>query len=431
MTACEINFDGIVGPTHNYAGLSFGNVASMRHKASVSHPKQAALEGLAKMRLLRSLGVRQAVLPPHARPDLAALRRLGFAGTDAQVLEQAQHQDPILLAACWSASSMWAANAATVSPSADTQDARVHLTPANLISNFHRSLETPHTTRLLRAIFADPKHFVVHDPLPATLAFSDEGAANHMRFGDVGAAGVEAFVYGRRAAGEVESPQRFPARQTLEAAAAIARNHRLDPSRTLYLRQSAVAIDAGAFHNDVLAVANGQTLLCHVQAYADEDLGATLDRFGIRAFAAQIPLEEAVRTYLFNSQFVTAADGRRYLIAPSDIETSAAAGAYVQALIEQGVIDAVHTVDVRQSMRNGGGPACLRLRMELTAAELDAIHPDVLLDEALETWLATWIDQHYRERLEPKDLLDPNLAEESNRAVESLMTRLRLPMHQR
>jgi succinylarginine dihydrolase len=307
----------------------------------------------------------------------------------------------------------------------------VHLTPANLISNFHRSLETPHTTHLLRAIFADPKHFVVHDPLPATLAFSDEGAANHMRFGDVGAAGAEAFVYGRRAAGEVESPQRFPARQTLEAAAAIARNHRLDPSRTLYLRQSAVAIDAGAFHNDVLAVANGQTLLCHVQAYADEDLGATLDRFGIRAFAAQIPLEEAVRTYLFNSQFVTAADGRRYLIAPRDIETSAAAGAYVQALIEQGVVDAVHTVDVRQSMRNGGGPACLRLRMELTAAELDAVHPDVLLDDALETWLATWIDQHYRERLEPKDLLDPNLAEESNRAVESLMTRLRLPMHQR
>ena len=77
---------------------------------------------------------------------------------------------------------MWAANAATVSPSVDTADGRVHFTPANLTSQFHRSIEAPATTRVLRAIFADARHFAVHDPLPAAPQFGDEGAANHIRF---------------------------------------------------------------------------------------------------------------------------------------------------------------------------------------------------------------------------------------------------------
>src|SRR4051794_41421658 len=84
--ALEVNFDGIVGPTHNYAGLSFGNVASQAHGGSVSHPREAALQGLAKMKFLHDLGVRQAVLPPQPRPDLGTLRRLGFGGSDADLL---------------------------------------------------------------------------------------------------------------------------------------------------------------------------------------------------------------------------------------------------------------------------------------------------------------------------------------------------------
>ena len=51
-TAREFNFDGLVGPSHNYAGLSFGNVASFSNVKSASNPKQAALQGLAKMRAL-------------------------------------------------------------------------------------------------------------------------------------------------------------------------------------------------------------------------------------------------------------------------------------------------------------------------------------------------------------------------------------------
>src|SRR3954454_7944681 len=165
--AVEVNFDGLVGPTHNYAGLSQGNLASQRSKHRVSNPRAAALEGLAKMKLLASLGVRQAVLPPHERPDVGALRLLGFGGSDADVLWKARQQDPALLAGCCSASAMWAANAATVSPSADTTDGRVHFTPANLVSQVHRSLEAPTTSTILRAIFPDPDHFAHHPPLPA------------------------------------------------------------------------------------------------------------------------------------------------------------------------------------------------------------------------------------------------------------------------
>ncbi|HEY1628343.1 MAG TPA: N-succinylarginine dihydrolase, partial [Tepidisphaeraceae bacterium] len=200
MTFYEINFDGIVGPTHNYAGLSFGNVASMQSKSAVSNPRRAALEGLAKMKFLMDLGVRQAVLPPQERPHLPTLRKLGFAGSDGEILEKVHRKHPALLAAMSSASSMWAANAATVSPSADCGDGRVHFTLANLISNVHRAIETEATSRVLRAIFADEKHFMVHDALPAAVQFADEGAANHVRLcADHASAGVEVFVYGRMA----------------------------------------------------------------------------------------------------------------------------------------------------------------------------------------------------------------------------------------
>src|ERR1044072_3846641 len=112
----QVNFDGIVGPTHNYAGLSYGNVASMTNKSSVSHPRQAALEGLAKMKFLHDLGLKQAVLPPPERPHRPTLRARGYEGDDAATLAKVAKEDPQLLAKVSSASAMWAANAATVSP---------------------------------------------------------------------------------------------------------------------------------------------------------------------------------------------------------------------------------------------------------------------------------------------------------------------------
>src|SRR5664279_2917679 len=178
----EYNFDGIPGPTHNYSGLATGNIASEHNAGFAANPREAALQGLAKMRALATRGFPQAVLPPHERPFLPTLRALGFTGTDAAILHGAARDAPSLLAACSSAAAMWVANAATVSPSADTADGRVHFTPANLVSHFHRSLEAPTTTAILRAIFADAAHFAVHDPLPAAPQLGDEGAANHTRF---------------------------------------------------------------------------------------------------------------------------------------------------------------------------------------------------------------------------------------------------------
>jgi len=190
-----VNFDGLPGPTHNYSGLARGNLAAERNAQQVANPREAALQGLAKMRSLATRGYAQGVLPPHERPSVSALRALGFGGSDHEVIVAAGRDAPEILAACSSAAAMWVANAATISARADCGDGRVHFTPANLVTHFHRALEAPVTTRVLRAIFADEARFRVHDALPAAPQFGDEGAANHTRFAaDVTAPGVELFV---------------------------------------------------------------------------------------------------------------------------------------------------------------------------------------------------------------------------------------------
>lgn len=435
MPAREFNFDGIVGPTHNYAGLSYGNLASQQWKGSTSNPKAAALEGLAKMKLLADLGVPQAVLPPAPRPDIAALRRLGFSGSDAQVLERAAATDPLLLASCCSASAMWTANAATVSPAADTADERLHISPANLVGQFHRSLEPATTEKLLRSIFAGDEHFAVHQPLPAAAHFSDEGAANHLRLAaDYGEPGEELFVYGRRAFDtSIGAPLRFPARQAMEASAAIARLHQLRPSHTTLLMQTPAATDAGAFHADVIAVANLNVMLYHASAFGLGDHAALLaiaERFErttqrklylLSATEAELPLADAVGSYVFNSQLVSLPNGTMALIAPSDCLLFEKARRYIDRLIaSDNPIAAVHYVDLRQSMQNGGGPACLRLRVVLSEAQSALIPPGLIMTDDLYAKLTAWVHRHYRDHLSPADLADPALLTESRGALEDL-----------
>lgn len=426
----EINFDGLPGPTHNYSGLATGNLASERFKSLASNPRAAALQGLAKMKALADRGFAQAVLPPHERPDLAALRALGFAGSDAQVLAGAARESPQLLAACSSAAAMWVANAATVSPSADTADGRVHFTAANLAVHFHRALEAPTTTRVLRAIFADTKCFAVHDALPATREFGDEGAANHTRFAaDPDAAGVEFLVYGRAGFdAALPTPTRFAARQTREASEAIARRHGLAPERTLYAQQRPDAIDAGVFHNDVVAVGSGSVLFCHERAWIDQEtvLAELHKAVGpqftpIVVHEDEVSLSRAVRTYLFNSQLLARAEGGFLLVAPSECAEDIAVATLLERLISSGgPIREVLTFDLKQSMQNGGGPACLRLRVALTGAERDAIRARIWLDDSLHAELITWVTRNYRDRLVPTDLADPALLDESRRALDEL-----------
>ena len=440
MQATEYNFDGLVGPSHNYAGLSFGNVASASNSNTVANPREAALQGLAKMRELARRGFGQGVLPPQMRPDFSLLRAVGFGGSDADVIGRAHREAPVLLAAAYSASPMWTANAATVSPAADTADGRTHFTVANLNSKLHRSREHPQTLRMLAAIFADARHFAVHPALPGTPAFCDEGAANHGRLcASHASPGIEMFVYGRSEFdASVIAPKRFPARQTREASQAVARLHGLSERRTVYVQQHPAAIDQGVFHNDVVAVANGPALFYHEQAFADEAatlaaLCQALDTVGVtlqplRVPASAVAIADAVGSYLFNSQLLTRADGGMTLVVPQECRENRAVSDYLDGLLgSSGPITDMTSFDLRQSMRNGGGPACLRLRVVLTEPQANAMHQGVLMTDALHDRLAAWVVRHYRDRLAPADLADPMLAVEIRSAMEALALLLDLP----
>jgi succinylarginine dihydrolase len=409
MTTVEINFDGLIGPTHNYAGLSAGNLASLGNAGAVARPRDAALEGLTKMRRLMDLGAPQGFLPPPLRPATAILRATGFRGDDADVLQAAWAEDSQLFRAACSASSMWTANAATVIAGADSGDGRVHLVTANLSSMLHRAVEAEDTHQRLRAVFHDRAWFEVHPPLPLGVQFSDEGAANHMRLApDHGAPGVNVFVHGRPRGGA------FPERQSLRASQAVARLGGLTGERALFALQSGDAVQAGAFHNDVVAVANETVLLAHPEAFEDPealfaDLRARVPGLSIIE-VEDVGLPDAVATYLFNSQIVTLADGSMTLILPAETKDHAGVWAALnRALDRSGAIARVEVVEVRESMRNGGGPACLRLRVPVSAEARAAIHPGYLLTPGRWDALAALVERWWPVAVAPGDLLDPEL----------------------
>jgi succinylarginine dihydrolase len=433
IPALEANADGLIGPTHSYAGLSPGNLASSLNKGEASNPRAAVLQGLDKMKRLADLGLPQFVLPPHERPTIPFLRSLGFSGTDARVLEQAWKDAPSFAAAACSASPMWAANAATVTPSADSADGRTHFTPANLVTNLHRSLEHQQTQRALDALFPDPDRFAVHDALPSVSHLADEGAANHVRLcAEHGAEGVNLLVWGR----EAHEPWTgaFPARQTREASEAVARRH--GARAAVFARQSKAAIAGGTFHNDVVCVGALDTLFFHELAF--EDTAAT--KAAIRAAAdgfepvfvevssADLPLADAISSYLFNSMLVQLpSEGRLTLICPTETRDNPRSHAVAERLAaSNGPIGRIEYVDVRQSMRNGGGPACLRLRVVLTEAELAATNPAMRMTEELHARLSIWAAAWYRDTLRPADLADPALLDESRGALDELTAILEL-----
>ena len=412
MALREINFDGIVGPSHNYAGLSLGNLAATAHAGDVSYPRAAALQGLEKMRGNRALGLAQGFFVPLPRPNSAWLAELALDPAAGGVLRDG----------AWSASAMWTANAATVSPAPDTADGRCHLTVANLVTMPHRAHEWPDTLRQLRLAFADGDHFVVHGPVPPS--FGDEGAANHMRLTATHAEpGLEVFVYGR-------SGGRFPARQHEQASRVVARRHGLEPGRVLFVEQSPEAIGAGAFHNDVVAVANERVLFAHARAFADPDTayGAIRDRFPavdiVEVPDSAVGLAEAIQTYLFNGQLVTLPGDEQALIVPSEAWGSAPVRRFLDGMMAgNGPIRRVVPVDVRQSMANGGGPACLRLRVVADPATVD---PRFLLDEVRADAIEQAIRAHWPEQIDPGDLGSEALARVVTAARNALLARLDL-----
>ncbi|MES2120573.1 MAG: N-succinylarginine dihydrolase [Pseudomonadota bacterium] len=413
MALTEINFDGIVGPSHNYAGLSLGNLASARNALHVSEPRAAALQGVDKMRANLALGLEQGLFVPQPRPNRAWLAELGTT------IEQAEGA---LAANAMSASAMWAANAATVSPAPDTADGKCHLTVANLRTMPHRSHEWPATLAQLRVAFGS-EAFAVHDPVPP--AFGDEGAANHMRLAAMhGEPGLEVFVYGR-------SGGAFPARQHIEASKGLARLHRLDPERSLLVEQSEEAIAAGAFHNDVVAVANERVLFAHELAFADKQPlldAATRQVPGfeyVEVPAAEVSLADAVKSYLFNAQLVTLPGGETCLIAPHEVRETPTVWAWVERHIAgNGPIRRVELVDVRQSMANGGGPACLRLRV---VADPETVDPRFMATKDKLDRVAEVIASHWPEQIHHEELKRPALIADIERARAALLEALDLP----
>ena len=411
MTLTEINFDGIVGPSHNYAGLSVGNLASAKNAGAVSHPRAAALQGIGKMRANLALGLMQGIFVPHPRPDKPWLASLG---TDAESAE------PHIRAAAMSASAMWAANAATVSPAPDTADGRCHLTPANLMTMPHRAHEWLATLAQLKLAFANPA-FVIHAPVPAP--FGDEGAANHMRVcATHDSPGVEVFVYGVRGGA-------FPARQHVEASKAVARLHGVKDA--VFVAQSEAAIAAGAFHNDVVAVANGPVLFTHEHAFDDKDalyadLAARLPELEIVEVPASIvSLEDAISSYLFNAQLLTLpGEAGMALVLPTEAQANPTVWGWLQAHVAgNGPIRRLVPVDVRESMANGGGPACLRLRVVADPATVD---PRFLVDATKLDQIADVVNRHWPEAIAPDDLSNPKLWAEIGAARNALLAALKI-----
>lgn len=421
----EVQVDRIVGPTHHFGGLGVGNVASARHGGQPSNPAAAAIEGLDKMRRVAGLGVPQLVLPPQPRPATHWLQSLGFRGPE--MFRQALDEAPAVLAAAMSCSAMWTANAATVCPLVESRNHELTITVANLCGSLHRSVEPDTTLAELKRLFGAIAK--VQPPLSGGAAMRDEGAANHMRLSVAGShAALHLFVYGD---GDPPPRTHWP-RQTLAASQAVARTLDILPEQLVFLKQHPRAIDAGAFHNDVVAMSHDNLLIHHQLAFTDTDapgsiteiearfeqlLGCQLNR--IEVADDVLSLEDAVSTYLFNSQIVSVFDENQppVLICPAQVADHPGAKRLVDAWVQQGIFSQQHYVDLGQSMAGGGGPACLRLRVPVTPTQLGKLPAVARWTPQLDDQIRNAIDRHYPQHISLAELADPSLLEQCQRAA--------------
>jgi succinylarginine dihydrolase len=421
----EINFDGLIGPTHNYAGLSRGNLASQKHLNQTSNPQAAALQGLDKMRLIMDQGIPQGFFLPHERPQLMTLRALGFGGTDEEAINQATKQNPALLKNVYSASSMWAANAATFSPSIDSYDQNIHITPANLNSMFHRSIEHEFTKTQLELMFGGIAQ--VHKPIKNISGYGDEGAANHLRVcAQHLMPGFQIFVYGSSA---FESHQGIIARQAEEISQAVSTQHQLDPERVLFLKQNEQAINSGSFHNDIVSLANEEVFIFHQEAFADRvELERVLHHLKehvkgfhpIEILSEDISLDDLVSSYLLNSQLITVDNNEMMMLLPEEVHNHPNCMRWLEEIKSSSPIKHLEFVDIRQSMMNGGGPACLRFKAVVNNDEFDKLNEKFLLSPTKLMDLRALVSKHYRDKLYPEDLLDIKLMQESYTFLDEL-----------
>ena len=422
----ELNFDGLIGPTHNYSGLSEGNIASFKNSKKTSNPKKAALQGLEKMKLLIDLGIPQGIFLPHERPYLESLRKQGFSGSVNDIVLSASNNSTLLLNQSYSASSMWAANAATFSPSTDSEDSIAHITPANLFSMPHRRIESEFTYSQLNMIF-NSSHFKIHKPIDPSELMGDEGAANHLRISSHHLdKGIQIFVYGRDSS---ETNLNFVARQTKAASEYIAKSHQLDSDKTFFLKQNIEAINSGSFHNDIVSLSTENVFIYHEKAFAESkheiqkiknSLKDINELFFIEITEKEIPLDVLVSSYLLNSQLVLNSNGNMTFIMPSEVKNFSECTKWLEKIKTHSPIQDLRYVDIKQSMMNGGGPACLRFKIVVNEDEFNNINPNFLLNPSLLVKLETLINSSYRDNLDINELADPDLVNESYTVLDEL-----------
>jgi succinylarginine dihydrolase len=425
----EVNFNGIPGPTHLFAGLGMGNIASMSNEGQLSHPQKAALQSLEKIKFLARLGSVEAIIPPHRRPYLDILNFYGYSGTPQERIVQAYALDPKVFKAIFSSSSMWTANSATVTPSLDSLDKKVHITPANLKTNFHRSFESQVNYRIIRKIFKSG-HFSIHAPL--NTSYPDEGGANHVRLAPRhGSRGVELFVYGEQPSPDNEN-LKFPSRQSHLASQQLIDLHQVNSY--VLACQSASAINAGVFHNDVISTGNENVFLYHESSFLNtskliDELKKKYNAISndelicIEINSTDLSLDDAVKSYLFNSQIVSLeAPYRMVLVAPMESKTNPDAKKIIDRIIAdpKNPISEVHFFDLNESMKNGGGPACLRLRVLLSEQERESCDQKFFFNDELFERLGNWIMDYYPVNLRIETLLQPSFYEKTTKSFDEL-----------
>jgi len=429
----EVQMDTLVGMTHHFGGHAKGNFASMHHKGQNSNPKQAALQGLEKMKWVLDQGVPQLVLPPQSRPHLPSLRTLGLNGSIQTQLQKLFEINPNTFAKLCSSAFIWTANAATVIPSCDTLDHKVHLYIANLNSHLHREIESQHRLKLFREIFPHPSVFSIHPPLPSS-ELRDEGAANHTRF----EGGYHLFVYGDPT-GSTPGFENIPRRQSLAAQKIIAHSAGLHHDKVLYLQQSDQALKAGVFHNDVAAVGFEHTYLCHEQAYHGglNDLEKLQTWYNINhdhslnlemVSKQDLSLDDTVASYLFNTQWLSLKNHTVKVLTPTQCQQNAHASNAIDQWMHTHQNWTFEYINLNESMNNGGGPACLRLRLPLTQNELEHVHPGVFLTQKKYEVIRQWIETYYPSHFSLSDVLDPEFRQRQKNALQALYYHLDLPL---
>ena len=166
-------------------------------------------------------------------------------------------------------------------------------------------------------------------------------------------------------------------------------------------------------------------MLIHERAW--ENQAATLHRIrarvpDLRVFqvsSRDLSLEQAVTSYLFNSQLLETSDGW-LLNAPIEC-ADGAARMVVDRLERDGFVDRVRFNDLRQSMDGGGGPACLRLRLPLTEDEFRLLPETLMMTEERVEKLRSWVKKWYPSILRIEDLADAGFARRARKCSQALV----------